>query len=119
MGYDLTDVAAQAQQFAIDRDWEQFHSLKNLAMALTGEVGELVEIIQWLSDDEICELLATSGGRSKVEEEVADIAIYLLRIVQQTEIDLSGAIEKKLLDNDSRYPAKEVRGSSAKYKEIC
>jgi NTP pyrophosphatase (non-canonical NTP hydrolase) len=62
MGFDPAEVAERARQFAAERDWEQFHSLKNLAMALTGEVGELVEIIQWLSDEEVRELLLFERG---------------------------------------------------------
>lgn len=116
MGYDLTNAAEQARRFAIDRDWEQFHTLKNLAMALTGEVGELVEIFQWLDDEQINGLLETPEGRTRVEEEVADIAIYLLRIVQVIGINLSEAIASKFLLNESRYPVESARGSSAKYK---
>lgn len=118
MGYDLTESAERVGRFSADRDWGKFHSLKNLAMALTGEVGELVEIIQWLGDDEIRELMNTREGRVRVEEEVADIVIYLLRIAQQTDIDLSDAIGKKLDINDSRYPVDIAKGSSAKYKKI-
>jgi dCTP diphosphatase len=117
MGFDLTDAAERARSFSVTRDWEQFHSLKNLSMALTGEVGELVEIVQWLNDGEIQSLLATPEGRARIEEEVADITIYLLRIVQQTGIDLSKAIERKFVLNESRYPVERSRGSSAKYKD--
>jgi dCTP diphosphatase len=117
MGFDLTYAAKRAEEFAKLRDWEQFHSLKNLSMALTGEIGELVEITQWMSDEEVTELLATSEGRARIEEEVADIAIYLVRIAQRAGIDLSEAVERKFSINEARYPVDTVRGTSVKYSE--
>lgn len=117
MGFDLTDAAARTKEFAVQRDWEQFHTLKNLSMALTGEVGELVEIIQWMSDSDIALFLDSPEGRNRVGEEVAHIAIYLLRICQVTGIDLIDAVERKITLNEVKYPVETSKGSSTKYTE--
>lgn len=117
-GVDLSTVAESVREFVRARDWEQFHSLKNLTMALSGEVGELAAILQWCNDDEVRELLASEAGRSRVEEEVADIAIYLLRIVQQADIDLAVAIERKIAINGRKYPVLGSKGTAKKYSEL-
>jgi len=101
--------------FADARDWRQFHSPKNLSMAMAGEVGELLEHFQWLSESEAREL-----PTHKVEEvalELADIQIYLIRIAQELGVDLLGAVERKIDINEERYPADRVRGSHRKYSE--
>ncbi len=101
--------------FADARDWRQFHSPKNLSMAMAGEVGELLEHFQWLSESEARALPA-----HKVEEvalELADIQIYLIRTAQELGIDLLGAVEQKIDLNEARYPADRVRGSHRKYNE--
>jgi dCTP diphosphatase len=118
MGFDLDEVASQIQRFSDDRDWEQFHTLKNLTMAISSEVGELAEITQWMIDAEVTTLPATPAGRLRVEEEVADIAIYLLRICQLAGINLTVAIERKIALNELNYPLESSKGSSAKYTEL-
>lgn len=115
MGYELTGAASLIQEFAAERDWDQFHTVKNLSMALAGEVGELVEIFQWLDDDAVRELLGDIESRRQIEAEVADIAIYLLRIAQVAEIDLDRAIREKLAVNAKRYPVELSRGNAIKY----
>ncbi|MFI5035410.1 MAG: nucleotide pyrophosphohydrolase [Acidimicrobiales bacterium] len=118
MSFDLTDAALRIQGFAVARDWQRFHSLKNLSMALTGEVGELVEILQWKSDGEIDVLLENSDTKKKIEEEVADIAVYVLRIAQQAGIDLADAIGRKIDANESKYPIELAKGKAVKYTEF-
>ena len=103
------------RQFAVDRDWEQFHSPKNLAMALSAEAGELLEQFQWLTEEDSLNL-----GSKKLEEvrqEMADVFIYLLRIADQLDVDLLQAARDKIEINNAKYPAEKVRGSSAKYSE--
>lgn len=116
--FDLSNAAKSVSEFVRARDWGQFHSLKNLTMALSGEVGELAAILQWRSDVEVHELLETELGRARVEEEVADIAIYLLRIAQQAAIDLAGAINRKVAVNETRYPVARSKGTAKKYTEL-
>jgi len=117
MGFDLDEVASQIQRFSDDRDWGQFHTLKNLSMALSSEVGELAEITQWMTDGEVAILLGTPEGRARVQEEVADVAIYLLRICQVTGFDLSDAVRQKISLNEVKYLVEQSKGSSTKYTE--
>jgi dCTP diphosphatase len=95
--------------FARERDWEQFHTPKNLAMALAAEVGELLELFQWLTPDEAAAVME-SARAGDVEDEVADVAIYLLRLADVLGIDLLNVTNRKLERNDDRFPAAEVRG---------
>lgn len=107
----------QLECFAKDRDWEQFHSPKNLAMALAGEVGELLEIFQWLTEKQSQEIVATDKGKIKVKEEIADIAIYLLRLCDKLDIDLDEAVSHKIVVNGKKYPVNLSKGNAIKYNE--
>ena len=102
--------------FSKARDWEKFHTPKNLSMALTVEASELMEIFQWLDPQEAFTDLS-SKKKTAVEHEVADIFIYLLRFCSVTGIDLIGAAEEKLKHNAEKYPAELVKGQSKKYTE--
>ncbi len=103
--------------FAAERDWEQFHTPRNLLLALVGEVGELAEQMQWASDDEILVRMETESG--PVEEELADVAIYLLRLADVLGIDLTQAIERKMEANRDRYEPSRFRGSSDKAPHLA
>jgi NTP pyrophosphatase (non-canonical NTP hydrolase) len=111
----LQHLAEHLRQFAAERDWEQFHSPKNLAMALSVEVAEIVEHFQWTTEEQSRELDASK--RRAVEHELADALIYLVRLADQLGIDLLEAAEHKLALNEAKYPAERVRGSSKKYSE--
>jgi NTP pyrophosphatase (non-canonical NTP hydrolase) len=110
----LDDLAAELRRFAAERDWERFHTPKNLALSLAVEVGEVLEHVQWGSDDEIAALLASADGRAALSEELADVLIYLVRLADVAGVDLLAAASAKIAANAGRYPAAEVRGSSAK-----
>lgn len=110
----LEELAEDLRRFATEREWDQFHTPKNLAISLAVEVGELLEHVQWGSDDEIADRLRTPAGREVVAEELADILIYLVRLSDVLGIDLIAAASAKIAANAERYPADEVRGSSAK-----
>ena len=112
---DLDELRARINNFADERDWNQFHSPKNLSMALIVEAGELVEQFQWLKESESYEL--SKEKLAGVEEEIADIFVYLIRIAHQLDIDLISAAKKKIELNESKYPAEKVRGSARKYTE--
>lgn len=114
---DIKAVQEQLEAFADERDWEQFHSPKNLAMALAGEVGELMELFQWVTEEQSREFTNSEVGRQRAEEEVADVAIYLLRLCDKLDIDLEAAISKKIAINAAKYPADVARGSAAKLDE--
>ena len=101
--------------FAAERDWDQFHSPKNLAMALAAESGELLEQFQWLSEAQSRAL--TAPHRTAVEHELADVLIYLVRLADKLDVDLCDAAERKMQINERNYPAGKVRGSAKKYTE--
>jgi len=103
------------REFAKERDWDQFHTPKNLSMALIAEAAELVEHFQWVEGDK--SHLLDDKVRPSVEEEIADIFIYLVRIADKLGIDLYSAAERKIAINAGKYPADRVRGSAKKYTE--
>jgi NTP pyrophosphatase (non-canonical NTP hydrolase) len=103
---DLSQLQTALTQFAQARDWEQFHSPKNLAMALTGEVGELVEIFQWLTEEESKLVGHHPHTSESVRDELADVLLYLVRMAQVLEVDLNEAVVNKLKKNSEKYPAK-------------
>jgi dCTP diphosphatase len=111
----LQQLAEYLRQFAAERDWEQFHSPKNLAMALSVEVAEIAEHFQWLTEEQSHAL--DGAKQADVEQELADALIYLVRLADQLQIDLLEAVERKLAINEAKYPADRVRGSSKKYSE--
>lgn len=102
--------------FRKKRDWEKYHKPKDLAVSIVLEASELLENFQWKTDEEVTEMLK---GKSKtsIEEEIADIAIYLTYICHDLEIDLEEIMAMKLEKNKKRYPADKVRGSAKKYNE--
>lgn len=104
-------VDQRLEEFASDRDWAQFHTPKNRALALAGEVGELAAELQWQQAD------APVGGelRERLEGEAADVLIYLMRFARVCGIDLLAAAEAKITVNETRYPAEAARGRSDKY----
>ncbi|NNJ91386.1 MAG: nucleotide pyrophosphohydrolase [Gammaproteobacteria bacterium] len=104
----LTDLNLKLKDFAVRRDWEQFHSPKNLAMAISGEAGELLEHFQWLTQQQSQEIEAKK--KQEVAYEMADILIYLLRLSEQLDIDLVSAAYEKMAINEKRYPADKVKG---------
>lgn len=112
---DFYEIIIKLRQFALARDWDQFHSPKNLSMALAGEVGELLELFQWLTEEQSKNL--TQEQRKAVEEEMADIFLYLLRLADRLSVDLLEAAKNKMIANELKYPADKVKGSSKKYTE--
>jgi len=101
--------------FADARDWAQFHSPKNLAMALTGEVGELVEIFQWLTEEESRRATQDPARAEQVRHELADVLIYLVRLSDVLGVDLDAAVREKLAVNARKYPVETSRGNNRKY----
>ena len=112
---ELEELRIRISNFAKERDWDQFHSPKNLSMALIVEAAELLEHFQWMKQSESREL--AKNKLAEVEEELADILVYLVRIADQLDIDLIGAANRKMKSNAAKYPVEMVRGSSRKYTE--
>ena len=111
----IENLAGALLQFAEERDWEQFHTPKNMAMALSVEAAELLEVFQWLTPEQSADL--TADQRAAVDEEIADVFIYLVRLCDLLGIDLMDAAWRKLDKNREKYPADKVRGSASKYTE--
>jgi dCTP diphosphatase len=114
-GHALRALQERLAAFAAARDWDQFHSPKNLAMALSVEAAELVEEFQWLTEDQSREL--GTERRERVRLELADVFIYLLRIADTLGVDLLKAADDKIALNEQKYPAERVRGDSRKYTD--
>lgn len=104
--------------FVRERDWDQFHTVKNLAMALSVESSELVEIFQWLTEQQSKEAKNDPKLKAKVEDEVADVFFYLLRIVSKMDINLEQAVLAKMKKNAEKYPVEKSEGSVKKYTEL-
>jgi dCTP diphosphatase len=103
--------------FVRERDWEKFHTPKNLAMALAGEAGELLELFQWLTPEESAQFADDPQQARALRHELADILFYLLRVADRFDIDLEAAVWEKMDENVRKYPADRARGSSKKYTE--
>ncbi|KAL3144438.1 hypothetical protein ABBQ32_004183 [Trebouxia sp. C0010 RCD-2024] len=112
----LEELRATTEKFALEREWEKFHSPRNLLLALVGEVGELSEIFQWRGDSVAHGLLGFSNDdKQHVGEEMSDVLLYLIRMADVCGIDLANAVQRKIQMNAEKYPAEVCRGSSAKY----
>ena len=98
-------LEATLQRFADERDWQRFHTPRNLMLALTGEVGELAEIFQWLTDEEVARLADDPARFTHLQEEVADVLLNLVRLASVLKLDINAAVRDKLQKNAIKYPA--------------
>lgn len=114
---DLETLRQRLEDFADEREWDQFHSVRNLLLALVGEIGEVSELLQWVSDDVVEEFLS-AGGRKRLGEELADVLLYVVRLADKSGVNLSAALEAKLESNAARYPVERSKGSAKKYTEL-
>jgi dCTP diphosphatase len=114
--HDLESLRDRLREFTAARDWDQFHSPKNLAMALSVEASELLEIFQWLTEAQ--SRAPDDKTRAAVRDEIADVLIYLVRIADQLGIDPMAEAARKLAENESKYPVEKSRGNSKKYTEL-
>ncbi|MER0630316.1 nucleotide pyrophosphohydrolase [Pseudomonas aeruginosa] len=115
---DVTHLAKELEQFANDRNWAQFHSPKNLAMALSGEVGELVEIFQWMTEDASKAAASNPETSQAVKDELADVLMYVVRLASVLGVDLNAAAQQKLKLNAEKYPVAKAWNTSKKYDQI-
>ena len=113
---EFENLRAQLRDFAAARDWDQFHSPKNLAMALASEAGELLEPFQWLTDEQ--SRMLPPAALAAVSDEVADVLLYLIRLSDKLGIDPIAAAHRKLERNAEKYPVDKARGTSRKYTEF-
>lgn len=112
---DIQQIQRDLRRFAEERDWEQFHSPKNLAIALAVEAAELLERFQWLTEDQSHRLVERPDDYQAVVEEMADVMIYLLRLADRLEVDLESAVPEKMRKNSLKYPVGLARGNAVKY----
>lgn len=116
---DIQAVLAKFNHFAAERDWEQFHTIKNLSIALSVEVSELVEIFQWATDSEIKSWIESNKDKQQqISEELADIFMYLIKIADKAKVDLDDAVAKKMEKNAIKYPVEKAKGNAKKYTEL-
>lgn len=111
----LDDLAEQLRQFAQERDWAQFHTPRNLAIALSGEVGELLSLLQWVPSEAVPAWFEDAANSEAWRRELADVFAYLLQLANVTDVDLAEALIEKIQLNADRYPAALARGNATKY----
>ena len=111
----MNDLRDTLRKFVAERDWDQFHSPKNLAMALSVEASELMEHFQWLTEEESRRLPPEKFNA--VRDEMADVLVYLVRLADKLDVDLLEAAAQKIEKNALKYPAAQVRGSMKKYSD--
>ena len=110
-------LAIALRSFAAERDWDQFHTPKNLATSISVEAAELLELFQWSRGQQGWHEVADSSIRTRIEEELADILLYIIRFADKAGIDLEAIAEKKIASNAAKYPVERFRGSDRKYDE--
>lgn len=115
---DLPSILQEIKQFSEDRDWDQFHSVKNLSMALNIEAAELMELFQWMKEEDSNRAHENPVLMEKLQDEVADVFIYLMRIVSKAGINLEDSVRQKMKKNALKYPVDLSRGNSKKYTEF-
>ena len=113
---DLEDLRDRMREFAREREWDPFHSPKNLSMALAVEASELMEVFQWLTEAQ--SRAPSAESKAAAAEEIADVLLYLVRIADQLAIDPADAARRKIAANARKYPADKARGSIKKYTEL-
>ncbi len=115
---DISGLSEALSIFASERNWDQYHSPKNLAMALTGEVGELSEIFQWLTEDASKSVATNPDTATALRDELADVTLYLVRLASVLGVDLNEAVSQKLQKNAAKYPVDKSHGSHKKYDKL-
>jgi len=114
----LSVLQRQLRAFAAEREWDQFHTPKNLMMALTGEVGELAELFQWLTAEESSAIMQDPRRAEQVRHELADVFAYVLRLADVLHVDLADVLQEKMVLNAQRYPVERARGNARKYTDL-
>ena len=114
---DNEKLAAALRSFAVERDWDQFHTPKNLATSISVEAAELLELFQWSRGQKSWDEVTDPSIRARIEDELADILLYVIRFADKAGIDLETISERKIAANAAKYPPEKFRGSDRKYDE--
>lgn len=112
---DTKNLQKTLAQFASERDWDQFHTPKNLAIALSVECSELLEEFQWLNEQQSSEVMNTPDQAQRIEDELADVTAYLLMLANKLNVDLEKALLSKIQKNSIKYPVEQFKGTAKKY----
>lgn len=118
MNENLKDLIEKIKIFCEERDWNQFHNPKDLAIGISTESGELLDIFRFQKEDQIEELFKDKKKREHIEEELADVLFFVLRFAQMNDIDLNHALETKIKKNAEKYPIQLSKGTNKKYNEL-
>ena len=113
----LNEIRERLAKFAGVRNWDQFHSPKNLSMGLAAEAAELLEIFQWLTEEQARCIVNDQEGMALVREEIADVFIYLVRLADKLGVDIEKAVEEKIKVNERKYPVELAKGNATKYNK--
>ena len=113
---EIKDLQKRIEQFSEERDWDQFHNPKELAIGISTEANELLQIFRFKSEEDMKKVMS-SDKRIEVEEELADVLYFVLRFAQMNNIDLSSSVSNKIEKNDKKYPTEKVKGCNKKYNE--
>jgi NTP pyrophosphatase (non-canonical NTP hydrolase) len=113
----LPDIQQRLRKFADDRNWDQFHSPKNLSMALAAEAAELLEIFQWLTEEQSIDIINSEKDIAQVKEEIADVLIYLVRLADKLNIDIEKEVLAKIALNEKKYPIDLSKNNAVKYNK--
>jgi NTP pyrophosphatase (non-canonical NTP hydrolase) len=114
----LAELKTRVLAFVHERDWEQFHSPKNLSMALAAEAGELMEHFLWATPEQSRAIAVDAAKRGKIADELADVVIYAIEFANSTGLDIAAAIETKMAANAKKYPVEKAKGRAEKYTEL-
>ena len=114
----LESIFKYQRKFASDRDWEQFHTPKNISMALSVEASELLELFQWLTPEQSKNIPKNSELMKSVKDEISDTLYYLLRMTDLLNIDLEEALSAKMIENEKKYPIEKSKGIAKKYNQL-
>lgn len=114
----IKDLKDKVQKFCEDRDWDQYHNAKDLAIGISTEASELLDIFRFKSEKQIEEMFNDTKKREKISDEMADTLYFIIRFAQKYNVDLSSSLKTKLEKNDKKYPVEKARGSNKKYDEL-
>ncbi len=114
----IKELKDKVQKFCEERDWDQFHNPKDLAIGVSTEASELLDIFRFKRDEDIKEIMSDPSKRQKVGEELADVLYFLLRFAQMNDFDLSEELDKKLEKNNTNYPVEKAKGANKKHTEL-
>ena len=117
-GTTISDLKARVLAFVRERDWEQFHTPKNLSMALAAETGELMEHFLWATGEQSRAIVNEPAKRARIADELADVVIYAIEFANMTGLDIAAAIQAKMAANAKKYPVEKARGRSDKYTDL-